>query len=359
MPSCALIMLTSSCLTCAGDFDSFASLIKATRQRDAERKAQQAIAGNDAVPAANSAISPLATERPAVASDSNTEMDPGTDVNAQPISGSADTDRHSDPAPTAQLHRQRDAPLAEALHPSDAEMLANTSDQSQQQQQQPDRHADTSAPAQQSQTARRQAAQTQRSLSQLAQAQATQSQAAADHSQLHDSTGGLNGRAENGMRRSSQQLAAHPAGIEAQQDSAQANGSNSQHAARSNREDRPNMLSTEQLGRGLPNQQVDLTLNDATDRLSGESLDFDIDEGHDSVQKTDVQHDRALQHLQLLNTKPGLHDDSVKYKQYAVCTANATWKPDVSGVLHGHNFDQHSADALGDMDAVVADSESE
>lgn len=319
----------------AGDFDTFASLIKATRLRDAERKAQQAKANTAPSAAADPPVSLTDSAEP-----------PLEDGRPQPLHDAAAPSIHTDSMASVKRHQGAVVQPArhERLNPSDAEMLLNTCDQHRQQ------------PASGAQPSQHRTA-----------ADRNQADAVAVQSQSDTRVQQAAGAAEQNMRTGSGAVAACPAGAEASHDqsvrqlgSCNASRHRSTLDSQQHATDRSADAEISDLPKdGLQDRQVEATSNGIRDRLSGDSFAFDIDDGSDGMQQPDIQHARALQHSQLLNTRPALLSEPVQPKQTAALATSLASKSGVSGVLHSCRFGQSTADALGELDAVVADSDSE
>ena len=341
--SCDSIIIKSPRML-AGDFDSFASLIKATRLRDAERKAQQAKANT--APSAAAA----AADRPVSRTDSG--VAPLEVGRPQALPDAAVSSNHTNSMTSAKMHHttavqpahHTNAVSSEQLNPSDGEMLLTTSAQHRQQ------------PS--------------------SDAQSSQHRKAADQSQIAAVQDCCNTRRPEAQDAAAQRLhtgpvAAYPAGPEASHDhSVRQLGShnanrhdstlNSEHHAMSDRAAPAEQQSASDTpGICIQDHQAKATFHGVRDRLSGESFEFDIDDGLDGMQQPDMQHARALQHSQLLNTSPALLSQPVQPKQNAATASSLASKSSVNGVLHSYHYRQSTADALGELDAVVADSDSE
>ena len=267
----------------AGDFDSFAALIKATRERDAARKAKQ----------------PSSMAQPGAA-----DARPSTAADVKPVVSTSDGDSH--PEDTAQA----DAAMNDALH-------------------------------------------------------------------QHE--GAEKGSASISRDDPAGAMAAYPAGVAADQHQAAAEacngldcrdpGLNAQCAQRlhSDRQVPAAEPSLEHNERHLPHQQaqptaddrVDLTLDD---HMSHDSLQFDVNVDIDDEDISSAQpaalHGRALQRLHLPNTQAGAHSNGHLQRQHVrskIGNAQPVMlKADMNSVWNGH---QQTADALDNLDTVIADSD--
>lgn len=313
-------------------------MIKATRERDATRKAEQAKAAAVVATAAETTATLHNSDMP-LAADIHLWPAEGSDAVVVQDSSTVESGSLAHRCAVAQPQCQTDAAGQQLMNAPDTEMLLNTSDQFLQQPQ-----SDTCFPGH-----AQKAAQSNEDAQKAAQAHA--------HGARSHHT--CNGQAVNDAARHSALAGSKPTA------DCLANSRDGSLQLKRNLQ-----LGNSSISRALPTQHeqsaedqrshhVDLTLSDEPDRLSGEMLEFDIDDEHDAVQKPDAQHGRALQHLQLPNARPAFVSSSAHQKLSADPRTDVNHKSVASSVLHSFQFGQSTADALSELDAVVADSNSD